>query len=457
MKEQRCQHVGCGQLSHTGFWCQRCIEQEWPCAALGDGQHWIAWKGVERAGRRDDLFRGAMDCPYRIGRFAHPQGNSNWLLSPLGAIKEGYGSHILAAIVSAPRCWLRQDLILDSTSPVLPLTAFPRSLLPTQQQAGRLLDAVNLHLAKIEAFEQQMRRRLPLGSTLGSIGLTLKAHTLRLQLCRTMMSKAARYQKTTKSLRRQLLDATRQHLPQWLASSEPLLSHDERLIQCISQLRALLSTAEQQRWMYSWLMKDRLNPQYIHSHEQLLLNWLQDFDPTQTYQLLSHLIRRSELIYWSHGMQLLFERLLLQVPAFDHEQKAGIAAILLQHPPPPTSEFWQRLTERLLGEQAILHMRQVRQKLETRSYVTLGPWLLSQSGVLYWVVLGGLECWRGLQLQAPSLRLPSFYLMLKYGMVSTPCFERESFEVAVDLLLCEEPESVREAVERRSIASAGLD
>jgi hypothetical protein len=158
--QELCHHIGCGRKSHTGFWCQDCIEREWPYASLGDGEHWIVWKGVDKI--RANLFQGALECPYRLGQVIIPSGASNWLLSPLGAIKEGYGNHILAAIVRAQDCYLDKHLVLDCTSPVLPLAAFPRSQLPSYEEAVALLEDVNANLIQIEAFERYMRAQLQL-------------------------------------------------------------------------------------------------------------------------------------------------------------------------------------------------------------------------------------------------------------------------------------------------------
>ena len=160
MDSRPCQHEGCGRESHTGFWCQECIEHEWPYAAWGDGKHWIVWKGVSAARGYFDTFTGALSCPYRLGRVVTLHGTGNWLLSPLGAIKEEHGTHILAALVGAQWCWLSPRLIIYSGSPALPLGAFPRSQLPSPEQVRDWLSDVNGHLEVIEAFETLMRAQM---------------------------------------------------------------------------------------------------------------------------------------------------------------------------------------------------------------------------------------------------------------------------------------------------------
>lgn len=155
-----CQHEDCGRQSHTGFWCQGCIEQEWPDTPLGDGRHWIVWKGVFAAADTPDAFTGALNCPYRLGQVITPLRNGSWLLSPLGAIKEGYGTHILAALVSAQWCRISPRLILSSGAPALSLGAFARSELPSPEQSSHWLSAVNEHLEEIETFETLMRAQV---------------------------------------------------------------------------------------------------------------------------------------------------------------------------------------------------------------------------------------------------------------------------------------------------------
>lgn len=183
MTEPIFQYPECGRPSSTGHWCQACIEREWPNAAWGNGGHWIVWKGVTQA--RPDRFEGALGCPYRLGQISTPQGVSNWLLSPLGALKEGHGSHLLAATVSVRTCALTKRLVLNGLGPVMPLAAFPRDEAPDGETARAWLSDVNRHLAKIEAFERRMGdavRRMPdLYRKAATLDRTIQAHSDQLQ------------------------------------------------------------------------------------------------------------------------------------------------------------------------------------------------------------------------------------------------------------------------------------
>jgi hypothetical protein len=156
----RCQHLGCTEESLTGHWCQGCIEQEWPQASLDDGQHWIVWKGVWQL--TDRLFVGSLGAPYELGEITIPLGLNFCLLSPLGAIKEGHGTHIIAGIVRARDCHLLPQLTLISPyTPFWAIAAFPREKLPDRGLATRLLTQVNEYLPEIEAFERKLRPPLP--------------------------------------------------------------------------------------------------------------------------------------------------------------------------------------------------------------------------------------------------------------------------------------------------------
>lgn len=161
----QCQHLGCTQESLTGHWCQGCIEHEWPQAPVGNGEHWIVWKGVWQIS--DDLFVGSLGAPYELGDVTVPLGLNFCLLSPLGAIKEGHGTHILAGLVRARDCHLLPRLTLIAPyTPFLALAVFPREKLPDRGLATRLLSQVNEYLPEIESFERQLRPSLPESITL---------------------------------------------------------------------------------------------------------------------------------------------------------------------------------------------------------------------------------------------------------------------------------------------------
>ena len=156
-----CQHPDCvPRISDTGLWCRACIEREWPRAAWGDGKHWIVWKGVNPDDEKLGRYTGAAGCPYRLGATCTPEGTSNWLLSPLEAITEPYGTRILAARIQIAGCHLGYGLILDHTgsTPVLPLTVFRRDDLPSAQKAASLLTWIDWHASTVDAIEAGMAR-----------------------------------------------------------------------------------------------------------------------------------------------------------------------------------------------------------------------------------------------------------------------------------------------------------
>lgn len=73
-------------------------------------------------------FYGALDCPYEVGAPMQPNGPSNWLLSPLGALKENYWvfPFVMAAVVPVADLKMRHDqvLILKEDAPALPIAVW---------------------------------------------------------------------------------------------------------------------------------------------------------------------------------------------------------------------------------------------------------------------------------------------------------------------------------------------
>ncbi len=88
--------------------------------ALGDHYPW--------ANLQQQTFFGALDCPYDIGIPTKPHGPSNWLLSPLGALKENYWVFPFALAAIAPVSALRmrgdQVLISQEEQSVLPVAVW---------------------------------------------------------------------------------------------------------------------------------------------------------------------------------------------------------------------------------------------------------------------------------------------------------------------------------------------
>jgi len=88
--------------------------------ALGDRYPWT--------NLQQQTFFGALDCPYEVGMPAKPCGPSNWLLSPLGALKENYWVLPFALAAIAPVSTLRmrgdQVLISKQEQPILPIAVW---------------------------------------------------------------------------------------------------------------------------------------------------------------------------------------------------------------------------------------------------------------------------------------------------------------------------------------------
>lgn len=173
---QSCQHGGCLNQSHTGFWCQECIEFEWPQAVVGDGQHWIGWKATWQKG---NLFIGAFGAPYKIGEYTIPFACGDWLLSPLGALKEVYqGSntviwqennrsdiHIISAIVRIREVYLKGNQVLRGPSPALTIAAHPLKSFPLRPEQATLLlgqmERERAYRQRVDELEKELRPSLP--------------------------------------------------------------------------------------------------------------------------------------------------------------------------------------------------------------------------------------------------------------------------------------------------------
>lgn len=202
------------RLTRVSHWCVPCMAEEWPYSAI-DERYAIVWKlvrrepdrpppyprrpsaGVDEAGDPEDAlgwlalwlsrpqrgsetrFRGLMGAPYRLGFPAVLLGAGNFLLSPLGALKEfenlrGFahsptGWAVLAAVVPWRHLALRPDLVLDAGAftPYLPLVAHKLEALAEQgltpSKARRLLDELPDEGAglAVEAWEARLRPELP--------------------------------------------------------------------------------------------------------------------------------------------------------------------------------------------------------------------------------------------------------------------------------------------------------
>jgi hypothetical protein len=176
---QKCQHIGCENISFTGVWCKECIESEWQSCAVGDGHHWIGWKVAWQ--KAENLFIGAFGAPYEVGEVTIPFGLADWLLSPLGALKEVVKGanrdlwkkkegkiYIIAGIVAIKNVELivqqRADestLFLRGNSPCLVLGAYSLSEFPIKpRKAIALLDGMRDNpycQQEVDRWEQRLR------------------------------------------------------------------------------------------------------------------------------------------------------------------------------------------------------------------------------------------------------------------------------------------------------------
>ncbi len=171
---------------YESHWCTACLEEEWPACRL-DGRYGLVWKLVSLDGRPwTRSYRGLMGAPYRVGfpsvLFSPRFGIAgNFLLSPLGALKEFYirsgvtweqgmeNWALLCVIVPWERVILRPDLVLqgDSVTPHLPLAALGVKVVVrlglTPQKATSLLDGLPERVAwlEVQAWEEKLRPELP--------------------------------------------------------------------------------------------------------------------------------------------------------------------------------------------------------------------------------------------------------------------------------------------------------
>ena len=180
---------GVGQVSH---WCIGCMEEEWPSCRL-DGRYGLVWKLVTREDfppqhKKESLienrYRGMLGALYRVDfpsvllpPLLSFSGICNFLLSPLGALKElhtrspwkplGKGGNwtLLALIVPWDRVILRSDLVLqgDLFMPHLPVLALDAASVAKQGltpgEAVSLLDALPESSAwlTVHAWEKRLR------------------------------------------------------------------------------------------------------------------------------------------------------------------------------------------------------------------------------------------------------------------------------------------------------------
>jgi len=176
---QKCSHEGCSNLSWTGIWCEECIENEWRSCAVGDGLHWIGWKVTWQ--KANNLFIGAFGAPYEVGEVTVPFGFSDWLLSPLGALKEAVKGaneplwlrkwkvvRIIAAVISKKNVKLisrETALFLRGNSPALVVGAYPVSSFPVEpEKAIALLDGMRdnpFFQEEVDRLERELRPNIP--------------------------------------------------------------------------------------------------------------------------------------------------------------------------------------------------------------------------------------------------------------------------------------------------------
>jgi hypothetical protein len=79
----------------------------------------------DRRWMRKAHFQGMQEYPYRIGELGRePSSAANWLLSPLGVLKEGHGNFLLAGVARTKDLRIQEDFVLSTKAPVLPIDIF---------------------------------------------------------------------------------------------------------------------------------------------------------------------------------------------------------------------------------------------------------------------------------------------------------------------------------------------
>ncbi len=166
------------------------ILTDWP-HSWADDRHIVVWKGVSIAadytsltGEPEDPSHwqqgyvfGQLGAPYRAGEPTYPNGPANWCLSPLGAIKNGFGNRLIAAVLPVEGLRIRADFVLETlqgayTCADLPQqdVQFPDSWaadghanVPVQaHHADWILNALDRYADLADAIERQMRAKVVL-------------------------------------------------------------------------------------------------------------------------------------------------------------------------------------------------------------------------------------------------------------------------------------------------------
>lgn len=121
------------------------VRHDWPQAVLDD-EHVIVCKGVSKQIRiegqgsydletneftfqttaEEHYYVGALGADYTPSKMQVPDGVSNWLLSSLGVIKNGYGDHIMFAVMRVADLRMREDQVLETEGPCLPFAVIEK-------------------------------------------------------------------------------------------------------------------------------------------------------------------------------------------------------------------------------------------------------------------------------------------------------------------------------------------
>lgn len=182
------------EMPMASHWCRACMREAWP-ASVVDDDYALVWKAVnveiqnesdsaseslaQLGLTRDGLWhRGLAGAPYRLGFPGALLGGGNFLLSPLGALKEhskrplpflpqDETPAVMAIVVPWRRLILdpRQVLIAGAFTPYLPVEAHSVVELSKQgltpERAAKLLDNLPESWSLVESWETKLHAQLP--------------------------------------------------------------------------------------------------------------------------------------------------------------------------------------------------------------------------------------------------------------------------------------------------------
>lgn len=178
LPENKCKFCHHQPTHNNGELCLNCIKNEWPFAIIENSEYLIVWKATWRKYGAKNLAIGFYGAPYQLSKVTAPWGLANWLLSPLGALKETrFGVNrsfwtekerrirIIAALAAIKHLRVvnhRKNLIIESTSPVLTVKIMDPAEFPLSAiRANGLLADVNANCLIIDELEKCLRPVIP--------------------------------------------------------------------------------------------------------------------------------------------------------------------------------------------------------------------------------------------------------------------------------------------------------